>query len=71
MVIGALLFILTGDGVIYFSGFFTGSPGPGFVSTLVNTGYAIIAIVVIAFIAVIGYLLYRSSGHSNDSWSSW
>ena len=71
LVFGALLFILTGDGVLYFSSFFAGSPGSGFGSNLVNTGYAIIAIVVVAFIVVVGYLLYKSSSNDDRSWSSW
>lgn len=71
LVFGALLFVLTGDGILYFSSFFSGSPGSSFGSSLVNTGYAIIAVLVVIFIAVVGYLLYRSSSRGNDSWSSW
>jgi hypothetical protein len=71
LVFGALIFILMGDGIIYFSSFFAGSPGSSFGSSLVTTGYVVLAIVVISFILAVVYLVHRSTSSSSDSWSSW
>lgn len=71
LVFGALVFILMGDGIIYFSSFFTGSPGASFGSSLVTTGYIVLAIVVISFILAIVYLVHKSTSGSSNKWSSW
>ena len=61
MVLGALFFILVGDGIEYFSSLVGSTSGSGLGASLVWTGYAIIAILVISFVLVVGYLIYRAS----------
>ena len=69
LVLGALLFILTGDGVLYFSSFFAGSPGSSFGSSLVSTGYAVLVVLVIVFIMAVAYRLTRSNNSYTSDWS--
>jgi hypothetical protein len=68
LTVGALIFILIGDGIIYLANLVSVPSGAAFGSSLVDVGYGIIALLVIIFVAVVGYLVYR---HSQSTYSSW
>ncbi len=67
--VGALVFILIGDGIIYFANLFGAPSGAAFGSSLVDVGYGIIALLLIVFVAVVGYLVYQHRQNSSSSWS--
>ena len=69
LTVSAMLFILIGDGIEYFSNLIGSSPGHGLGASFVWTGYGIIALLVIVFISVIAYLAYRAMHDRGANWS--
>jgi len=62
--VGGLIFILVGDGIAYLGNLFNNQSGVDLGSSLATTGVAIIVVVIVVFVSVIGYLVYRSRSNS-------
>lgn len=66
---GGLIFILIGDGIMYLGNLFNDNSGVDFGSSLAMTGYAMIIILIIVFVSVVGYLIYRHSQSNSSGWN--
>ena len=69
LVIGALAFILMGEGIAYFGNLLNDPSGVEFGSSLTDIGYAIIVTLLIIVISVVGYLVYRHNQSNSGIWS--
>jgi len=64
IIVGGLIFILVGDGIAYFGKLLNDQSGVDFGSSLATTGFVVIFIVIVVFVSVVGYLVYRSRSNS-------
>jgi len=71
LTVGALAFILMGDGIIYFANLLDTPSGAAYGSTLADVGYTIIGVMITVFALVICYLLYQRSQNSSSPWSAY
>ena len=63
-ILGALIFILMGNGIIYFANLSSEPSGVALGWSLVETGYGIITVLLLLFILAVGYLIYQRNSSS-------